>query len=405
LKRPDHRVGAFFIDPNDGNSSLVAGRKMQPTTRFPQLDAVRGLAALSVFWGHAFMMLPAYPGWFEQIHYTPLFFFCDGRAVVTLFFVLSGLVLNLKYVRAQTLPRHWVSGFIINRIFRIYPAFLLAILLSLFLRFFIYDASFMAGMSDQLPLHWQNALNIPELLRLATLVAPNIHPDQIDAPMWSLVFEMRISLGFPLIIFWLAQRRNLAGDLCFLVVVYAVGYLLKQETIRWVPLFVLGAVCAKHFEVLRSRLGNLNPARQALWLLVALFLYEAGTMAEKYLPGSALGGYVSAQLTGLGAAGIILASVSFKKIAAWLAAPLFHFIGCTSYSFYLIHALFQMAPAPLVYQLTGSWLATWLTALALTYLVAWLMFKLVEKPMIKKGHAVADRFSQRPNPQPEILAK
>ena len=286
------------------------------------------------------MMLPANPGWLEKIHYTPLFFFCDGHGAVTLFFVLSGLVLNLKYASAQAFPPHWVSAFIINRIFRIYPAFLIAIAISLLLRFTIYDASFMAGMSDKLPLHWQNPLNIPELLRLATLVAPNIHPDQIDAPTWSLVFEMRISLVFPLIIFWLARRRKFASDLFFLSAVYVVCFMFKQETIRWLPFFVLGAVCAKHFESLRSRLGNLNAMQQALWLVAALVLYEASTMAEQYPPGNGLVSYLSAQLTGLGAAGLILASVSFKTIAAWLGSPRFRFIGYTSYSFYLVHALF-----------------------------------------------------------------
>ena len=351
------------------------------------------------------MMLKSYPGWFEKIHYTPLFFFCDGHAAVTLFFVLSGLVLNLKYASARSFQPHWVSAFIINRIFRIYPAFLVAIILSVLLRYSIYDASFMAGMSEKLPLHWQNPLNIPDLLRLITLVVPGIRPDQIDAPMWSLVFEMRISLCFPVIIYWLARRRKLGSDLVFLSVIYAACFLFKQETIRWLPFFALGAVCAKHFETLRSILGRMKALPQCLWLVAALCLYEACTMAKKYPPGNEVENYIGAQLTGLGAAGIILASVSYKKIAGWLDSPLFYFIGCTSYSFYLVHALFQMAFAPRIYQLTGSWIATWMAALGLTYLVAWLMFKQVEKPMIKKGHAVADSFSRNPKLDPEIPAK
>jgi peptidoglycan/LPS O-acetylase OafA/YrhL len=67
--------------------------------------------------------------------------------------------------------------------------------------------------------------------------------------------------------------------------------------------------------------------------------------------------------------------------------------------------LFQLAPAPLVYHLTGSWIATWLSSLALTYFVAWLMFKFIEKLMIKKGHAVAGWFSKNSKTDPQILVK
>jgi peptidoglycan/LPS O-acetylase OafA/YrhL len=313
--------------------------------------------------------------------------------------------LNLKYASPQIFPPRWASAFIINRIFRIYPAFLIAICLSLLLRFFIYDPSLMPPMSVAFTDHWRNPLNIPELLKLLALIVPGIHPDQIDPPMWSLVFEMRVSLFFPLIIFWLARRRKFADDLIFLSVVYVICFFFNQPTARCVPYFVLGAVCAKHFEALRSALGKMNLAQQILWLVAALFMYEAGSMTDQFPFIDRYSCYISQQLIGLGAAAIILASVSFAKIAMCLSSRPFQFIGHTSYSFYLVHMLFQLAPAPLVYHLTGSWIATWLSSLVLTYFVAWLMFKFIEKPMIKKGHAVANWFSRNSKPEPQILAK
>jgi peptidoglycan/LPS O-acetylase OafA/YrhL len=64
--------------------------------------------------------------------------------------------------------------------------------------------------------------------------------------------------------------------------------------------------------------------------------------------------------------------------------------------------LFQLAPAPLVYHWTGSWLATWLTALVLAYAAAWFIYKFIEKPMIKSGHAFASSFSKNAKFKPEI---
>jgi peptidoglycan/LPS O-acetylase OafA/YrhL len=350
------------------------------------------------------MMMPVTPVWLEKIQYTPLNFFCDGWGAVILFFVLSGLVLNLKYVALETLPPRWVPAFLINRVFRIYPAFFVAILLSLFFRFFLYDPSVMGAMSADLNSHWRDPLNVPELLKLFTLVAPGIHPAQIDPPMWTLVYEMRISLFFPLVIFCLSRRWKMMNDLVFLAVIYLVCLVPDGPTIHCVPFFVLGAVCAKHLGRIRSVLGKFNPGLQVLWLGASMVLLETVAMATPYPLAGRYASYLCQQLVGLGAAGIILGCVSFTNVAALLSTSPFQFIGRTSYSFYLVHMLFQLTPAPLIYHWTGSWMTTWLAALILTYFVAWLMFRYVEKPMIKQGHALAARFSKSPSASPKIPA-
>jgi peptidoglycan/LPS O-acetylase OafA/YrhL len=368
---------------------------MQKTPRFPQLYALRGVAALSVFFHHFLVMMPVMPAWLEKIQFTPLHFFYDGTAAVVLFFVLSGLVLNLKYASLEIFPAHWVSAFIINRIFRIYPAFLAAIGLSLFLRYFLYVPSVMPAMSASLNAHWGHPLNIPLLLKLFTLVLPGLQADQIDPPMWSLMIEMRVSLFFPVIIFGLARCQKIAGDLIFLGATYVLCFFFNEATFHSIPLFVLGAVCAKHFGVFRSWLGKFNGAQQILWLAAGVLLYETVSMTGRYPHLNTCEIYVSEQLIGLGAAAIILGSVFFKKIAMSLSTRPFHFIGRTSYSFYLVHLLFQLTPAPLVYYWTHSWLATGLAALILSYFTAWLMFIFVEKPVIKKGHAFAEKYIEK----------
>jgi peptidoglycan/LPS O-acetylase OafA/YrhL len=237
--------------------------------------------------------MPVTPLWLERIQYTPLNFFCDGIGAVILFFVLSGLVLNLKYVSLPTLPPRWVAAFIVNRIFRIYPAFFVAIFLSLLLRFVLYDPTVMGAMSADLNSHWRDPLNLPDFLKLFTLVIPGIHPDQIDPPMWTLVLEMRISLLFPLVIFCLCRPWKTTNDLVFLVATYLVCFPVNGETVRFVPFFVLGAVCAKHFDRLRSLLGGFNPLAQVLWLAASLCLFETVSMVARYPLSGRYCGYLS----------------------------------------------------------------------------------------------------------------
>src|SRR5690242_7410327 len=56
--------------------------------RMPQLDALRGIAALSVFCFHAISMLPAKPKALAVFMATPLGAIFHGRSAVWLFFVL-----------------------------------------------------------------------------------------------------------------------------------------------------------------------------------------------------------------------------------------------------------------------------------------------------------------------------
>ena len=102
---------------------------------YPRLEALRGVAALSVAVGHTWLA-----GWFisarggnvfvqtddgtvaAHIVSSALRIFGNGAGAVVLFFVLSGFVLTGALVR---LPRYSGSGatqFIVSRLFRIYPA-------------------------------------------------------------------------------------------------------------------------------------------------------------------------------------------------------------------------------------------------------------------------------------------
>ena len=130
-------------------------------------------------------------------------------------------------------------------------------------------------------------------------------------------------------------------------------------------------------------------------MVVALTLYQAETLAEPLHLQDGRLTFLVAQLVGLGAAGLILGSASSGRISRLLRTGVFQFIGRTSYSFYLTHLVLLIAIAPLFYLATGSYLITWLGALALAYLVSDLPFKFVEVPGMRLGSRASEIFAKR----------
>ena len=176
--------------------------------RIPELDAIRGLAALVVVLFHCWKTLP-WPEYgpygappldasglmpYEWLfRYTPLRIVTAGTASVGVFFILSGLVLALPMVRGRV---DGYGSFLLKRFFRLYPPFAAAIALSCVLCAAL-DPGAVAGLSGWFNHSWDEPLR-PGLVAAHLLMLgpdPYLHLDNV---MWSLVHEVRISLLFPL---------------------------------------------------------------------------------------------------------------------------------------------------------------------------------------------------------------
>src|SRR5271167_849702 len=73
--------------------------------RFIELDALRGLAACVVIFLHYTSVPKQLPAWLNDlINYTPCFLFVCGTQAVVFFFVLSGFVLSLPWIRGSGEP-------------------------------------------------------------------------------------------------------------------------------------------------------------------------------------------------------------------------------------------------------------------------------------------------------------
>lgn len=128
---------------------------------------------------------------------------------VSLFFVLSGLVISLPYWQKKREFRSFfdVGDFFKRRFFRLYPLFILSALASLF---FIFGFS-PPAMKEAF---WS-------LTTLGSFSASHFFPS-INPVYWSLMLEVQMSLVFPIIIVF-SRKIHIAWMLIiFVIIAYCV---------------------------------------------------------------------------------------------------------------------------------------------------------------------------------------
>jgi peptidoglycan/LPS O-acetylase OafA/YrhL len=360
---------------------------------FPQLDALRGIAALSVLLYHVFGMVRYAPALIGRLDGTLLSEIWNGEAAVLLFLVLSGFVLNLRFVGAKREGFWWI-GFLVKRVFRIYPAFLAVMVVAIPLKYIPY------GNTVLLPELFKTAVMEPftanDIPRTLLLVGHNVHPSQFDPPIWSLIVEMRISLVFPAIILLLGLRMPMLVELCILAasLIFA-DYCWNHDvaTGQYLAMFVLGALLAKNWRSLRYPENG-----YCQWAIIAcsLLLYNASAYAKEFGFYGWEDEFVARQLVALGAAGIIVTCLYAPVARTLLANPVAQFMGRTSYSLYLIHyvVLFAMVRIPGLVE-SRSFLLIFFIAVSSSYALSALCYRYVEAPCNAFGKAMAASIAGR----------
>ena len=187
----------------------------------PALTSVRTFAALAVVLFH-YAGLVGLPGPFATIAR-------NGYVGVSFFFVLSGFVLTYNYADADLLARGQRRRFWQARFARIYPAYLLALALSLPI-FLASDAT--TGISDGFAIAGQIALEATMLHAWTPITACGV-----NCPGWSLSVEAFFYAVFPLVIIPLARLRPRAavalGSYLWLIALAApVVYLLLPPSLE-----------------------------------------------------------------------------------------------------------------------------------------------------------------------------
>lgn len=117
-------VYGLYLLPMSSINPVKIGGKVLPKKFDFNLEALRGIAALFVVWYHAVsnngLLDPAY----RTLAYSP-----SGQLSVLVFFVLSGYVIGLTHVTPLTL--NTTATYLRKRFIRIYPIYIICLLLSL----------------------------------------------------------------------------------------------------------------------------------------------------------------------------------------------------------------------------------------------------------------------------------
>lgn len=362
-------------------------------TRLDSVQALRGIAALAVMLCHLIAIEAGHAGRDGQL----TDFFDNGAYGVDLFFVISGFI--MVWV-AGAVPRGLASAgdFLYARVTRIYPLWWLfagaMVVFLLLFRGLPWDA---------------DRLDPKELDGVTHLIKSFLLWPQPEHPVlgvgWTLVHEMYFYIGFTLLILFLPQRLRLAGILTWGGIVFvgalsglgtSFGRNLVELVFSPVTLeFVFGAMVAYLIKAGWRRFAWTSIIAGCAGLLIGFLLVdnESGGILlaplELERPAYFLMMWARVFVFGIPAALLLYGLVALElqnKLTRNLPKPLVE-IGDWSYALYLCHMLTISAVGKIVYTVFGtdSVIATpiyFVTAIALSLLVAALSYKWFERPLI-----------------------
>ncbi len=348
--------------------------------RYTELDSLRGLASVTVFFSHFVLGSVITAPFFLSLNFTPLHLLWDGASAVSFFFILSGFVLALPYVNNER-PIALLSYYV-KRVFRIYPAFIVAIAISMLLKTWVYNGNGLTHFSPWLMRIWQwdNRENIAQIIKTFTLIG-NFTPGLIDAVIWSLAIEMNISLLIPFLVS-IIRKHELIFSLLFMAVLLYVGINF------YVCFFYAGVLLAKYRQPIGVFISSASAAVRFSLFVAAIVLYSS-SFTFHLNPDRHFHDYLSAA----GSCLFIVLALYNPGFSSFLKNKVCQFLGKISYSFYLLHLPVFITVAS-VFPFSGSStiFAVMGVSLIATCFLSYITYRLVELPFQKAGSAIAKRI-------------
>ena len=358
-------------------------------THITYLDSIRGLAAFTVINDHFVTAydLPCENSFCKDLlDLTPLHIWWDGSAAVSMFFVLSGLVLSLKYFRLghqADLNSFKLMPYMTGRLFRIWLPYAVILLISAAFYWHTVNSPLLKTAlppTEWIVHMWRNhALTPIAMLRESFLLS--LPAMVVLLPQaWTLTIELVLSLLLPIGLL-LAKQGSLWLGLFSVIAVFLLGvspFLLH---------FALGLLIARYYMVMANYLMPKPWLRRFILLLGLLFYTAISTTAHVF------GETFMWIVTGLGAGLIIIYTLSSHRTQSFLERPILRQLGKVSYSAYLIHMLILLCLTP--YLLTRLelfstnhlwlWLGAWLLTVISVQLLSLLSYYFIEIPSISLG--------------------
>jgi len=371
--------------------------------RIRSLDALRGIAAISVMYAHILYIYATKDLWVASAKHgnflafllarTPAGMFFTGGEAVILFFVLSGFVLSLPFLAGH--PQSYRT-FAIRRVCRIYLPYAAALFVAIAVRSAV-GVEPIAGTSSWVAAFWSTP---PTLGTVAGYLAMTEFPQhtRIDFVVWSLIHEMRISLIFPLLLAVTSRSRLRLTLPIFFVFSYACawwsihigqGSPAAQASIRslletgsYIWFFVVGIELARYRHVISTWIASRSGIACAGLFSIAACFYSVRLISPVLGPT-----LESDFIVGVGAAGFVALASGHARFDRWLNWGPFLFLGKISYSLYLFHPIVLLGLVYALHNILSPEIILIVIALA-SVLAAWLAQRLTEKPSMQLGRVL-----------------
>jgi len=359
--------------------------QIRTSTRLGYLDSLRGIAALMVFFGHYINW--KYDGNMSVRAASILF---NANDAVSFFFVLSGMVLSYPYLQFD--KKLDIGRFYVTRLFRIFPAFWIALLINA-LYVFLWSARPVSDLADAF------ILNKSEFWNEALLIRGY---NKFYLPGWTLTIEICFSFLMPFLILIPKFNKKLLPWLLLasFLTINITGFFLFH--------FVLGIFLSCYFvEIQRDEFKETWYYKyRALLLVIAVLFFSLRQIVRISPLGSTLEYTMNVIkldffiLSGLSAFVFIVFLIRFKNAQRFFEHPVLLFYGKISYGVYLMHWVFVRATGDYwemkILPMFSNWrYAFWVVLLisfVATTITATVLHYFVELPFIKIGKRIANRM-------------
>lgn len=372
------------------------------STRLASLDGLRGVAAVVVVLYH--LALVAEPvlrrqggsavgsplWWMSQ---TPLKLATAGSEAVLVFFILSGLVVSLPALRHGTFS--W-AGFLSGRLARLYLPVWASIAVGTLLVWMIPRDESTVGRGTWMDTSQATSTSWSRFVTEASLTRSSYDLNNV---LWSLRWELLFSVLLPLFIaLAVVATRHWIIAIASAFTLSTVGVLVGVDALHYLPVFFIGTLMAVRLEAIREWMRRRRlRARSALWSIAlvvgSLSLLIGHWLLRPIVPAGSLADTLLAQLSVLGAAGLVLAAICVTPVRVVLETRVTQWLGKISFSLYLIHMPI-LATLAFMFGDSRWWLVALITA-PLAVLAAWGFNRVIENPSHRLARFISDTVSRR----------
>lgn len=396
-------------------TAITSIPKAPPNEHFAYIDLLRGIAIFGVLSAHAGLGMAA--AGLTQLPFRIDWLFGAGKHGVSLFFVVSAYTLIRSMNSRYRSDEPMIASYIVRRFFRIAPAYYLVLLLIFFLHGKGFGGYTPPGATA---LAW---VDLAAHLFFVNGLSPYFINSFIGVE-WSIATEFMFYALLPCIFLWLRKSSShtvlaikasilyLAGLVLLWFMYFKGGHMQKiigRYPIEifgpWIYFFILshihefaaGIAAWVTLKILSER-NSPRPGPAATKLaLGGLVVFGMILAYAEALRGDSVYMIVGSQvLWGLLGAGLIyVLSVLRPGRISGLT-----FLGRISFSLYLVHmpVFYGLSKLSVIWSITDFAIVNFgiylLLAWCLALTAAVLLFYFVEKPGIRTGQALLDRFSK-----------